>query len=740
MTGRAWQWLLWSALGLALAGTAYLLVFTTFMFYDDEGYVLLTLRDYLAGGRLYDEIFTQYGPWPYLYHQIVSGVTQLPLTHTLGRYLTILHWVAAAGFCGAVAARLTGRTVAAVVAMLASFGLLWQMVSEPSHPGSLISLMVGAAMWLTVVGPGDRRPALIFGGLGMLTTFLLLTKVNVGLLLLAGWGCGLLRFTAWPERWRTPASVVATVGLLLVPWALMGRQLSGEWPLIFAFQFTLGAAALLWVTPPSRVGRLVPSRAWLQVLAGLALGSVLVVGAVLAHGTSISALIEGVLISPLRHPGRFVFGFTWVPWVWPVAAGAWLLAGRAGWELRWKEGLSRATVALVVVARMGTLAAFLLNTENWLTIFGVGRFIVYCLPLLPVFVLPLLPRTRRVAAGWGLAAVTVLPQVLHAFPVAGSQMGWGTFALVPFFVAGLHECWEMLADRFPTRRHRIGLAGWGVALLANLLQLGLLAETGWSRFRTSPSLDLPGAEGIRLGGGARLTLRLVTLNAAIHADVLFSRPGMFSFNLWSGVPTPTSQNATHWFWLLNEEQQQGIIARLKATPRNAVISNDNLEEFLERIRIPLASPLQMFLLTHYRLLWERSGMRFFVPTASRAVPFGLVETFVRSTSEEDGRPPVLLRANLAITGIPARVRLQGLEHPWTVRADYTAAGVEAWLEPISRDGEVRGAPLRLPAAGPVAGLFRLSVFLPQAPRVHGTGDAALVVGDGEGNALAEASF
>ncbi len=33
-----------------------------------------------------------------------------------------------------------------------------------------------------------------------------------------------------------------------------------------------------------------------------------------------------------------------------------------------------------------------------------------------------------------------------------------------------------------------------------------------------------------------MTFRLLTLNASIQADLLFSRPGMYSYNLWSGVP------------------------------------------------------------------------------------------------------------------------------------------------------------------------------------------------------------
>ncbi|MCC5021498.1 MAG: hypothetical protein J6386_01170 [Candidatus Synoicihabitans palmerolidicus] len=60
-------------------------------------------------------------------------------------------------------------------------------------------------------------------------------------------------------------------------------------------------------------------------------------------------------------------------------------------------------------------------------------------------------------------------------------------------------------------------------------------------------LQLPGAENIRRDDRSRLIARTLSLHAGLHADVLFSRPGMFSMNLWTGVPTPSSRNATHWF-------------------------------------------------------------------------------------------------------------------------------------------------------------------------------------------------
>ena len=52
MNHRLLRIALWSGLGVVLAVTGYLVMNTTFMPYDDEGFVLLSLRNYLSGLRL----------------------------------------------------------------------------------------------------------------------------------------------------------------------------------------------------------------------------------------------------------------------------------------------------------------------------------------------------------------------------------------------------------------------------------------------------------------------------------------------------------------------------------------------------------------------------------------------------------------------------------------------------------------------------------------------------------------
>jgi hypothetical protein len=98
----------------------------------------------------------------------------------------------------------------------------------------------------------------------------------------------------------------------------------------------------------------------------------------------------------------------------------------------------------------------------------------------------------------------------------------------------------------------------------NLVQYGARKSEGHM-------LNLPGTGPLKMPQESASLLSVLTLNAAAHTDVLFSEPGMSSFNLWSDVPTPTRANVTHWFSLLSKSQQEAIILELKSHPRAGVI-------------------------------------------------------------------------------------------------------------------------------------------------------------------------
>ncbi len=725
---------LWLALAGALAVTGFWQINTTFMGYDDEGFALISLHNYLAGQRLYDDVFSQYGPWPYVYHQLVTTLGgNAPLTHALGRAITLAHWVTMALLCGAIAWRLTRSHFAAMVSALLSFGLTWQMISEPSHPGSHISLLVALAGFLITCVPDARRPSLVYASLGVLIAMLLLTKINVGLLLAAGTGCFLLRCLAWPGRW-SQLGWIGTAGLLTLPWVLMGGQLHRSWVLLFCIQFTLAAASLLWLTPPGSLANRPEPRSWWVAPPAVFAALALICGWIMARGTTFHALLETVVINPVRMPGKFVVGLAWFSEAWPLTALSAGLSLAAGWQIRQGRPLAPTLVGSVVAIRALVLGIFLARSYAWPTYDGVFHFIGDCLPLLPLFLIPLQARpAREQLMRWGVACVA-LPQVLHAFPVAGSQLGWATFLVVPLLVAGLWDAAAVLPQLARVHGRRLVQAGAIPLAAASFLQLGILAQAGGQRYFAARPLGLPGTTGMRLNGAARQATRLLALNASIHADLLFSRQGMYSHNLWSGVPTPTAQNATHWFWLLNERQQQEIMTRLQATPRTALITNPYLDSLLVQLQVPVTGPLQDFVQRHYRPLFEYGGFVFNVPQDSAAVVFGRCELF---QSGDPKLPPLLFRTNVRLDGRPESIRLETIKTPWEESPELLINRSLVLAEPIDRNGQSLGAPIRLPGTEALRGLYRVSVYCPPLPPAFPWQNSALVIRDAAGAELSE---
>src|SRR6185295_18091353 len=93
--------------GLAAAGGVFK-DFSSFEFYDDEGYMMLSLRHVLDGNRLYGDVRVPYGPAYYLEKWIVHGALAVPLTHAAVRVTTATLRVSAAGLAGVAAARIAG--------------------------------------------------------------------------------------------------------------------------------------------------------------------------------------------------------------------------------------------------------------------------------------------------------------------------------------------------------------------------------------------------------------------------------------------------------------------------------------------------------------------------------------------------------------------------------------------------------------------------------------------------------
>ncbi|HEX7630530.1 MAG TPA: hypothetical protein VF388_00240, partial [Lacunisphaera sp.] len=558
-------------------------------------------------------------------------------------------------------------------------------------------------------------------------------KINVGVFWLVSAGAYLLLHTE-RTRHRAIGAWLAAAGLAMLPFLLMRPLLSEPVVRNLAVFFALSGVTACNIAQ-STAGPTLRARDWLAGLAGFVATAAGIVGLILLRGTTVHGLVRGVLLDPLRQPANFHFGFPWPAPAWVLLVLVIVLTGL--WQFRpvWRHSLVNAIAALRLVA----LGYFAWHARQWLTVEGPPLLISLALPLTPLFLFPLLPPApgdawRRPALA--LLAFAGLGQVLHAYPVAGTQMAWGSFLLLPLFAVGTVEAADHWAARL--QRRWIGAAVAAVALLVAGVQGELLAGQGWKRWSDSEPVNLPGAEAIRPPETIRYALRILTTNAALHGDVLYSRPGLFSFNLWTGLPTPTLRNATHWFWLLQPAEQQAIIDRLRAEPRAVIISNQPLIDFLdEKLAMKITGPLNDYIRENYRRLFTVTGYDFLVPRTSPAVPFQVARNFQRAPGSPDPEKS-MIEVNVATPAIVARVTLRDLRTN-RLLGEWHAGNCRATLDRVNTAGRTAGAPQAVAWPLHIDGLRQLRLY-------HDTilptdqADLELVFLDADGHAVFEACY
>lgn len=713
-------------IGLAVVG--WRLMSTTFMIHDDEGYVLLSLRNFSDHGRLYDEVFTQYGPSPYLYYDALHRMLNVPIGNLLGRVATTGHWLGAALAAGLIAWRLSKRYWAAVFAFVAAFGYLWQMTWEPAHPGGLIAVVTAGAL-AAALGGWRGHPRLALALLGAAGAVLCFTKINVGLFWCCSLGAFLLTETSgWLQR---RGARLAAAGLVLLPFALM-RPLLGD-PSVrnFAIMFALSGITLCLPLRPETSAMLRP-RDWLAAAAGWITVAAIIVIATLAHGTSLAGLWSGVVLAPLRHPVNFHLGFHWLSLSWVIEAMTLAICGLWCMQPRWRDGLRD----LVAGLRLLVLAGFVWKWDAWIGIEGLGALIRLGLPMLPLFLLPLTetPDHDQTGSAIRLAAFIGAGQVLHAYPVAGSQLAWGSFLLIPLLVTGIVDTATYLSQRLHRAWPASAVAA--LALITTGAQFWELNDQGVNRWRSFEPLGLPGIGFIRSQENVRYALRIVAANARLHADMLFSKPGMFGFNLWTEIPTPTLRNATHWFWLLSPDEQQAIIDRLQAAQRPAVISSHALLDLLhDDLGMIVTGPLNDYIIRHYRPLFTVTGYSFLVPTDSRAVPFFVAQNFKPVT----GDAPAMLAVNVAAQAEIARVVLRDVRDPQRPLSSWNQSNSQVTLQPMDANGRPAGPPRLAEWPLRLNGLQQLRLYH-RSPLPHDRPELELVFLDAQGQTVCEACY
>src|SRR5581483_2185866 len=213
-----------AALALATA-YVYYTIFSPFQPYDDEGFILISLKSFFQGKPLYDEVYSSFQPAFYVLEWALFATTGWAVGHDSIRFLTLALWLAGAGINGVLTYRLTSSRLLCLAVALVSVRSLEPFANEPGHPQALAYVLVATVAALFAFA--DSIPRRRFGmAIGALTGLILLTKINVGIFILLP--VGLLFAVSNPTKAAAHITSGLSVLMLLLPIMLWRTQLAAK--------------------------------------------------------------------------------------------------------------------------------------------------------------------------------------------------------------------------------------------------------------------------------------------------------------------------------------------------------------------------------------------------------------------------------------------------------------------------------------------------------------------------------
>lgn len=479
------------------------------------------------------------------------------------------------------------------------------LCNEPGHPQQVVLALYLVAACLSLPTSSGRNNLRLFL-LGCTGAAMAFTKVNVGVFFVAGLAHAIFCLLS-PGRIRSIGLALTLTYAAAVPWMLMHASFNHGFR-SYCLLATVAGIVTFVCCAKLRPSNRLPIEGSLYSATGLLAGAALIVAATSLQGMSLRTLVWGVILNPLHQPNLFYFPL-------PVSQLNWIAA----------------VILAAVVIGLKTLGQPVTESP-WFDLLrcavGVGSILLLTLRSEIQWVVPLLPLTVLPGPHWRLDAGTTFPrlfvtcmavtQFLEPYPVAGSQVGIAAVPMILWaflcFTDGLHglrqfssPCsWHfaktLRLDALIGSAIIVLCAGTSVAYAIHLRPRAAwtaLKSTTWPASNFPPSsTGLKGSEWLHLppqqAGQFRSIARVISLNCS----VLFTMPGMYSFNIWSGIPTPNGWNHDGWMGGISLDRQAEILNILKADPQACAILNRNLVRFWDKDDAGVAVlPLAHYILT-----------------------------------------------------------------------------------------------------------------------------------------------
>ncbi|HEX7854688.1 MAG TPA: hypothetical protein VF503_13440 [Sphingobium sp.] len=566
----------------------YFCMFTDIAHFDDEGTLLIGFRSLLDGRRMYDEIYSLYGPFYNLVYGFFYGSAGIPLTHTGGRTIALGMWIFFCSGFALLSYRLTRSMAAMVFTYLIMVLVSQNLVHSPGHPEE-ISLVLVTLVLLCCSALDRRANPWIIAALGAAIACLALIKINFGVYV-GGAVAFTLLATTRPTWWSRIAASLLLCALLLLPIAVESLLIKFDWAQYSIVSSTLTiAAALIMVRSGSLPARL-SERHWIILCASFLLACTVILSLMLQQGSSAFAILNSVILQNVSFIQN---------WYIPSPVGL--------------EGAIASLLSLILCLLSRYPVEGAQRTQSRNRIFGACKGIFGILSILyvpdPVYIityltpfcwLGLVSTGGQVRPSIGRNALCVFAAImsLYPFPVAGHQVDIAAMPTLLIAIVMLHD---MIARDLPpwlaSVSARIAISAriaGGVVLVA---LLAFFTIRGAQAYAAIEPLDLPGTTHIRIPADRLTDIRWA--NAALKScDSSFSLPGQFSYALWTGHRLVTDLNVNDQLAFLTWPQQQQIISALSRERNVCILYNPTLLAFFDRGQIQANPPLLRYILAN----------------------------------------------------------------------------------------------------------------------------------------------
>lgn len=548
--------LLPAALLLACGFAGFHELFSSFVDYDDEGWLMMLNLLFLNGYTPYQEIPSTYGPFWLAIVKLLHGALTIPVGHDAVRFVTLAWWLLLAAVAAALVQRLTRSLAWGCTALVLTFLFVRSIVNEPGHPQAFVAI---AALLVPLIGCGVRAARQRWAMIGLAAAAVFNVKYNAGAFCLAAVAVALSGSLPWVRLSRAACLALAAASLP-APFLLMYPLLADANCRAFAGLAALSAAAVALAVPASRV-RSVSLRdgagAFTAGFALLTAASFVFLG---MQGADPRVFVSEALAYSRNQVGFYHFFRDYSTAQLGLAAVSLMMAAGAAFSAVARPGIVRlARYALVASALYALIIdgpahaqAMLAHAVPWSWAVAFGR------------------EDEPPFAGRLLLAALSAWMPLIAYPIPGSQLYFGT---LPALLAALVCAADAARDD-----RVVALAGGDAARLLALLALVLaIATLGWrseaarQRHAQFDRLALPGARLLRMEPARAAGYREL-VEALAGADYVVTTFRFNSLALWRGAKDLSPADFSSWpLRLAPAAEQARVTAALQSARRPMVV-------------------------------------------------------------------------------------------------------------------------------------------------------------------------